>query len=45
MSLEILRQIRWQDVLDIALVWVVLYRALVLIRGTRALHMLIGLGV
>jgi diadenylate cyclase len=44
-NLEILGQIRWQDVLDVTLVWLVLYRVLLLIRGTRALHMLIGLGV
>jgi diadenylate cyclase len=35
---------RWRDVLDIALVAVVVYRILVMFRGTRAVQMLIGLG-
>jgi diadenylate cyclase len=34
---------RWRDVLDIALVAVVVYRVLVMFRGTRAVQMLIGL--
>lgn len=38
-------QLRWQDVLDIALVFVVAYRLLILIRGTRALQVLTGLVV
>ncbi len=35
--------IRWTDVLDIALLWYVVYRALMLVRGTRALQSLVGL--
>jgi diadenylate cyclase len=35
----------WRDVLDIGLVALVLYRILVLFRGTRAVQMLVGLGV
>ena len=34
---------RWRDVVDIALVAVVVYRILVMFRGTRAVQMLIGL--
>lgn len=34
---------RWRDVIDIALVAVVVYRVLVMFRGTRAVQMLIGL--
>jgi diadenylate cyclase len=34
---------RWRDLLDIALVAIVVYRILVMFRGTRAVQMLIGL--
>ena len=34
---------RWQDVLDILIVGFVVYRLLLLIQGTRAVSMLIGL--
>lgn len=43
--MEILRQIRWQDILDILIVAVILYRVLLIIKGTKAAQMLIGLGV
>jgi diadenylate cyclase len=44
--MEILRQNRWLlDVLDIALVSVIVYRLLLIIKGTKAVQMLIGLGV
>ncbi|MBF0607604.1 MAG: TIGR00159 family protein [Magnetococcales bacterium] len=43
--MNILTQLRWQDLLDVLIVWVLLYRLLLLIRGTRALQMLLGLGV
>lgn len=43
--MELLRQLRWQDVVDIVLMSVILYRLLLIIKGTRAAHMLIGLGV
>jgi diadenylate cyclase len=36
-------QLRWQDFFDIALVFIVTYRLLLLIRGTRALQVLSGL--
>ncbi len=42
---EFLRQFRWQDLVDIVLVSIILYRALLLIKGTRAAQMLIGLGI
>lgn len=41
--MEILKQIRWQDVLDILLVAIILYSVLLIIKGTRALKILIGL--
>ncbi len=41
--LEILKQLRWQDILDILLVAVILYSVLLIIKGTRALRILIGL--
>ncbi|MBC8412676.1 MAG: TIGR00159 family protein [Nitrospira sp.] len=37
--------IRWQDILDIFLVALVLYRVLLIIKGTKAARMLAGLGV
>ena len=42
--MEILKELRWQDIIDILLVAFILYRVLVIIKGTRAAHMLIGLG-
>lgn len=38
-----LRTLRVTDVVDILVLWFVLYRALLLVRGTRALQSLIGL--
>jgi diadenylate cyclase len=43
--MEILKQFRWQDLVDIILMSIVLYRLLLIIKGTRAAQMLIGLGV
>jgi len=43
--MEIWSLIRWQDVLDILIVTVILYRGLLIIKGTKAAQMLIGLGV
>lgn len=37
--------IRWQDLVDILLVWIIVYRVLLLIRGTRAVQMLTGFGI
>jgi len=41
--MEILRQLRWQDILDILLVSLIFYQILLIIKGTKALKMLIGL--
>lgn len=43
--MEILRQFRWQDLADIILMSIIFYRLLLIIKGTRAAQMLIGLGV
>jgi len=43
--MEILKLLRWQDLLDILLVALILYRVLLIIKGTKAAQMLIGLGV
>ena len=43
--MEILRQLRWQDLVDIILMSIIIYRLLLIIKGTRAAQMLIGLGV
>lgn len=43
--IELLRQIRWQDLFDIIFVSIVLYRVLLLIKGTRAAQMLAGIGI
>jgi diadenylate cyclase len=43
--MEILRQFRWQDLVDIILMSIILYRLLLMIKGTKAAQMLIGLGV
>ena len=43
--MEILKQIRWQDILDILLISAILYKLLLIIKGTRAARILIGLVV
>src|SRR5204863_2060893 len=42
-SLALFNDFRWQDVLDILIVGFVVYRLFLLIQGTRAVSMLIGL--
>ncbi len=43
---EALANYRWfSDTLDIAFVYYIFYRVLLLIKGTRAFHMLIGIGL
>jgi diadenylate cyclase len=37
--------IRWQDILDVLIVAFILYRGLLLIKGTRSLQLVIGLAV
>ena len=41
--IELLAGLRWQDVVDILLVAFLIYRIFVLIKGTRALQILVGL--
>ena len=41
--MEILKQIRWQDIVDILFVAIILYSVLLIIKGTRALKIVIGL--
>jgi diadenylate cyclase len=43
--LDLFRQFRWQDLLDIAIVSIIFYKALLIIKGTKAARMLAGLGV
>jgi len=43
--MESLTQLRWQDLVDIVLMSIIVYRLLLIIKGTKAAHMLIGLGV
>ncbi len=43
--MEIIKLIRWQDILDILLVATILYRVLLILKGTKAAQMLIGIGV
>src|SRR5262245_59221330 len=43
--LELLHQIRWQDLLDIGIIAFLVYRALHIVRGSRAIQMIIGLAV
>jgi diadenylate cyclase len=42
---EIFTQLRWQDVLDVGIIAFVVYRLIHMIRGTRAMQMIIGLVV
>lgn len=42
---EIVKSLRWQDLLDILLVSYLVYRALIMIKGTRAAQMLSGIAV
>lgn len=41
--LEIFRYLRWQDVVDIGIIAFVIYRLIYMIKGTRAMQMIIGL--
>ncbi|MDI1472153.1 MAG: diadenylate cyclase CdaA [Thermodesulfovibrio sp.] len=38
-------QLRWQDLIDIAVVSFIIYKIFILVKGTRAARMLIGVGV
>jgi diadenylate cyclase len=43
--LFIINHLRWQDLIDMILVWIVVYRILILIKKTGTIQMLSGLGV
>ena len=43
--MDVLTGFRWQDALDILILAVLIYSGINLIRGTRAVPMLIGLGI
>lgn len=43
--LFILSTLRWQDLIDIFLVWTIVYRVLVLVKRTGTVQMLSGLGI
>ncbi len=42
---EILTSLRWQDFFDILIVWFIIYRVLLIVRGTRAAQMLAGIAI
>ena len=42
---ELLRQLRWQDGIDIGIITFLIYRLLHILRGSRAMQMVIGLAV
>jgi diadenylate cyclase len=39
---ELIRQFGWRDLLDITIVSVIIYRLLIIIKGTKVAHMLLG---
>lgn len=43
--LDFISQLRWNDYLDIFILYILTYRLVLLIRGTRSAQMLIGLGL
>ena len=43
--INFLSALRWQDIIDILIVSIIIYRIILLIRGTRAVQMLIGIVV
>src|SRR5687768_17533070 len=42
---EVFGQLRWQDGLVISIIWYLIYRLLQMLRGSRAMQMMIGLAV
>ncbi len=42
---DVIKNLRWLDLLDIGLVAFIIYRIILLIKGTRAVQMLLGLAV
>lgn len=43
--IDLITSLRWQDFLDILIVWYIIYRLMMIIRGTRAAQMLAGIGI
>jgi len=43
--IDLLTSLRWQDFLDVLIVWYIIYRLMLIIRGTRAAQMLAGIGI
>jgi uncharacterized protein (TIGR00159 family) len=43
--LDLIRQIRWQDFVDIGIIAFLIYRLLDIVRGSRAMQMIVGLAV
>lgn len=43
--LELIQPIRWQDFLDIGIITFLVYRSLQIVRGSRAMQMILGLAV
>ena len=43
--INFLSALRWQDIIDILIVSIIIYRIILLIRGTRAVQMLLGIVV
>lgn len=43
--LELIHQIRWQDIVDVGLITFLVYRSLQIVRGSRAMQMIIGLAM
>ncbi len=44
-SFNIPRDIDWRDILDISIITLIIYRGIIMIKGTRALATLLGLGL
>ncbi len=42
---KFLSQLRWQDLIDIVIVSFIIYKVFLLVKGTRAARMLVGVGV
>jgi len=42
---DTITSLRWQDFVDVLIVWYIIYRLLLIIRGTRAAQMLAGIAI
>ena len=43
--LEMVGQLRWQDFVDVGIITFLIYRLLQIVRGSRAMQMIVGLAV